>query len=105
MPSDHDERAMFGDEKRRDAGYTIWKEIVGTMIGIAPFAIAFFIWMSSVQTRLAVLEESRSSQSVRDSAQDSALREGIARIETAQQRTELAVRDLEKYLRENTIRR
>jgi hypothetical protein len=61
---------MFGESKRRDVGYTIWKEIVGTMIGIAPFAIAFFLWMSSVQTRLAVLEEARTTQSYRDTAQD-----------------------------------
>lgn len=96
---------MFGEAKRRDVGYTIWKEIVGTMIGIAPFAIAFFLWMSSVQTRLAVLEEARTSQSYRDTAQDATFTAGIARIENAQTEMKQAVRDLEKYLRDNTIRR
>jgi hypothetical protein len=61
---------------RGPVGYTIWKEIVGTMIGIAPFALAFFIWMSSVQTRLAVLEEARLSQQYRDNAQDSTYNAG-----------------------------
>jgi hypothetical protein len=105
--SDHEDEGtmMFGESKRRDVGYTIWKEIVGTMIGIAPFAIAFFLWMSSVQTRLAVLEEARTSQSYRDTAQDASLNASIARIETAQTEVKLAVRDLEKYMRDNTIRR
>jgi hypothetical protein len=97
---------MFSlESKRQDAGYTIWKEIVGTVIGFAPFALAFALWMSSVQTRLAVLEEARQTQLARDTAQDAAYNAGIVRIETAQSRTESAVRDLEKYLRENTVRR
>jgi hypothetical protein len=61
--------------------------------------------MSSVQTRLAVLEEARTTQSYRDTAQDASLNASIARIETAQTEVKLAVRDLEKYMRDNTIRR
>lgn len=72
---------MFSKDKTHDPGYTIWKEIVGTMIGIAPFALAFFVWMSSVQTRLAVLEEARTSQSLRDTAQDLAIKDSVTRIE------------------------
>jgi hypothetical protein len=96
---------MFGEAKRSATGYTIAKEIIGTMIGVAPFALAFFVWMSSVQTRLAVLEESRTAQVYRDKSQDDAVAVAMVRSELAQSETKQAIRDLEKYLRDNTVRR
>jgi hypothetical protein len=100
-----EEDVMFPTEEKRSAGgYTIWKEIVGTLIGVAPFALAFFLWMSNVQTRLAVLEEARVTQAYRDSAQDANTSGAIARIEKAQEDIKKSVEEIGRYLRDNRIR-
>jgi hypothetical protein len=99
-----DEVEMFGDQKRSSGGYTIWKEIIGTLIGVAPFALLFFLWMATVQTRLAVLEEARATQSYRDNSQDATYNAGIARIELSQQRMEATIVDINKFLLNNRVR-
>lgn len=95
---------VSNDEKRRSGGYTIWKEFVGTLLGVAPFALMFFLWMSTVQTRLAVLEEWRTTQRYRDDAQDAAYAAAQARIEASQERQERKLEELSRFLRDNRIR-
>lgn len=95
---------VLNDAKRTSGGYTIWKEIVGTLIGVAPFALMFFLWMSTVQTRLAVLEEWRVTQRYRDEAQDAAYAAGQSRIEASQARMESKLEEINRYLRDNRIK-
>lgn len=48
----------YAGPERRDGkqGWTLWKEIYGTLIGTMPFVVMLIVWGSSVQNRLAILE-------------------------------------------------
>lgn len=64
-------------ERRKDGGWTLWKEIVGTVIALLPFAFAALAWGVSVERTQA-----------RHDAEIANLREARVEIRASLQRIE-----------------
>jgi CHASE1-domain containing sensor protein len=61
-----DQENWRDQERRRNGGWTLWKEIIGTVIAVAPFALAAFAWGVTIErtqerhaTEIANLREAR----------------------------------------------
>jgi hypothetical protein len=53
-----EDSGYHGPERRNGVGYgwTLWREIYGTVIGIMPFVAALLVWGSSINERVRVAE-------------------------------------------------
>jgi hypothetical protein len=76
--------------------WSLGKEILGTAVAILPFALAGAVWMSRVETRVAVLEHDSERaviiQKATDDRQDAAASELLRRIDARLAGIETALR-------------